>query len=101
MLFRIHDVGGQSSERRKWLTLFDCVSAVIFFVDLASFDRNDDVICGGLQCQEDEDSLEMEPKNSLKESLKLFKNIMASKIFIDATLILFLNKTDIFRVRPM
>ena len=28
MMFRIHDVGGQKSERRKWLYLFDCVHAV-------------------------------------------------------------------------
>ena len=28
MVFRIHDVGGQRSDRRKWLYLFDCVHAV-------------------------------------------------------------------------
>ncbi len=28
MVFRIYDVGGQRSEKRKWLCLFDCVHAV-------------------------------------------------------------------------
>ena len=37
MIFRIHDVGGQRSERRKWLYLFDCVHAVIFCVSLANY----------------------------------------------------------------
>ena len=37
MIFRIHDVGGQRSERRKWLYLFDCVHAVIFCVSLTNY----------------------------------------------------------------
>ena len=37
MIFRIHDVGGQRSERRKWLYLFDCVHAVIFCVSLTAY----------------------------------------------------------------
>ena len=32
MIFRIHDVGGQRSERRKWLYLFDCVHAVCVII---------------------------------------------------------------------
>jgi hypothetical protein len=37
----------------------------------------------------------------MRESLKLFSAISNSKVFFDATMILFLSKTDIFRVRPV
>ena len=37
MIFRIHDIGGQRSERRKWLYLLDCVHAVIFCVSLTNY----------------------------------------------------------------
>ena len=39
MIFRIHDVGGQRSERRKWLYLFDCVHAVVFCVSLTNYSQ--------------------------------------------------------------
>ena len=39
MTFRLHDVGAQKSDRKKWLELFDCVHAVIFFVDATSYVR--------------------------------------------------------------
>lgn len=35
---RLYDVGGQRSERRKWLTCFDGIQAVLFVVALSSYD---------------------------------------------------------------
>lgn len=35
---RLYDVGGQRSERRKWLSCFDCIHAVVFVVALSSYD---------------------------------------------------------------
>lgn len=35
---RLYDVGGQRSERRKWLSCFDCIQAVLFVVALSSYD---------------------------------------------------------------
>ena len=107
MLFRIHDVGGQKSDRRKWLNLFDCVHAVAFCVSLTSYEqfyskKSDDSYAyaightpgsnghaGGRATDE---------VNQLRESLRLFATIVNSKIFIDAAMILFLSKTDLFLV---
>lgn len=35
---RLYDVGGQRSERRKWLSCFDGIQAVLFVVALSSYD---------------------------------------------------------------
>ena len=33
------DVGGQRSERKKWLRCFDSIQAVIFIASLAEYDQ--------------------------------------------------------------
>jgi len=80
-VFRMVDVGGQRSERKKWMHCFQDVTSVIFCVALSEFD---------LKLQEDEKT------NRMHESLKLFKEICNSKWFIDTSMILFLNKRDLF-----
>lgn len=57
------------------------VTAVIFCVALSEYD---------LKLQEDDTT------NRMHESLKLFKEICNSKWFIDTSMILFLNKKDLF-----
>lgn len=79
--FRMVDVGGQRSERKKWMHCFQDVTTVIFCVALSEYD---------LKLQEDDIT------NRMHESLKLFKEICNSKWFIDTSMILFLNKKDIF-----
>jgi len=79
--FTLTDVGGQRSERRKWMHCFQDVTAVIFFSSLAEYD---------LKLYEDEST------NRMHESLKLFKDICNTKWFIDTNIILFLNKKDLF-----
>ena len=103
MLFRIHDVGGQKSDRRKWLNLFDCVHAVAFCVSLTSYEqfytkKSDDSYAytnghNGYSGGRGNDEV-----NQLRESLRLFTTIVNSKVFIDAAMILFLSKTDLFLV---
>lgn len=81
-VFRLYDVGGQRSERRKWLSCFDCIQAVLFVVALSSYDS----------------LLIKEPKTSkLQESLQLFASICCMEVFKDVLLILFMNKTDLFK----
>jgi len=81
-LFIIVDVGGQRSERKKWIHCFQDVTAVLFFVALSEYD---------LKLYEDEDT------NRMHESLKLFDEISNSKWFSHVPIILFLNKSDLFK----
>ena len=80
--FRVVDVGGQRSERRKWIHCFDCVTAVLFVASLSEYDQ---------VLREDES------QNRVKESLLLFAEICNSPFFEKSSLILFLNKTDLFK----
>lgn len=76
------DVGGQRSERRKWIHCFQDVTAVIFCVALSEFD---------MRLYEDDIT------NRMQESLKLWKETCGTKWFINTNLILFFTKDDIFR----
>jgi GTPase SAR1 family protein len=79
--FRMVDVGGQRSERKKWMHCFQDVTAVIFCVALSEYD---------LKLYED-DSV-----NRMHESLKLFKEIVTNRWFTETATVLFLNKKDLF-----
>jgi hypothetical protein len=60
---------------------FQDVTAVIFCVALSEYD---------LKLQEDDQT------NRMHESVKLFKEICNSKWFVDTSMVLFLNKKDLF-----
>lgn len=79
--FLLVDVGGQRSERRKWLYCFQDVTAIIFCVALSEYN---------LTLEEDQ------TVNRMDESLQLFKETCSSRWFQNAPIILFLNKNDIF-----
>jgi len=79
--FKLVDVGGQRSERKKWMHCFQDVNAVIFCVALSEYD---------LKLEEDDAT------NRMDESLKLFQEIATSKWFVSTPIILFLNKKDLF-----
>ena len=38
IIVRMYDLGGQRSERRKWIHLFDNVTAIIFTVGSSDYD---------------------------------------------------------------
>jgi GTPase SAR1 family protein len=80
--FRLVDVGGQRSERRKWLHCFQDVTAIIFCVSMSEYDQ---------MLHEDTSVRRTE------ESMKLFEEICNSKWFGEVDIILFLNKYDLFR----
>jgi hypothetical protein len=79
--FTIVDVGGQRSERRKWLHCFDDVTSVIYLAALDEYD---------MKLEEDNST------NRLEESLRLFSEVTASTFFKPTSWILFLNKSDLF-----
>uniref|UniRef100_A0A0R3RK32 Guanine nucleotide-binding protein G(I) subunit alpha n=1 Tax=Elaeophora elaphi TaxID=1147741 RepID=A0A0R3RK32_9BILA len=79
--FRIFDVGGQRSERKKWIHCFEDVNAIIFIAAISQYDQM---------------LFEDETTNRMIESLRLFESICNSRWFINTSIILFLNKKDLF-----
>lgn len=75
------DVGGQRSERKKWIHCFDNVTLIIFCVALSEYDQ---VL------------LEENTQNRLEESLALFDSVVNSRWFSRTSVVLFLNKIDVF-----
>jgi len=82
--FRLVDVGGQRSERKKWIHCFEDVTAIIYCVALNEYDMK---------------LFEDEKVNRMKESIELFEEICNSKWFSKTAIILFLNKKDLFEVK--
>ena len=76
------DVGGQRSERKKWIHCFEDVTSIIFCVALSEYDQ---VL------------LEESGQNRMTESLVLFDSVINSRWFVRTSIILFLNKIDIFK----
>ncbi|KAH8163588.1 hypothetical protein CIB48_g4659 [Xylaria polymorpha] len=78
------DVGGQRSERKKWIHCFENVTSIIFCVALSEYDQ---VL------------LEESSQNRMMESLLLFDSVVNSRWFMRTSIILFLNKVDIFKAK--
>ncbi|XP_075758651.1 guanine nucleotide-binding protein subunit alpha-15 isoform X1 [Pelodiscus sinensis] len=80
MILRIVDVGGQKSERKKWLHCFEHVIALIYLASLSEYDQY---------------LVENSEENRMRESLALFRTILELPWFQNVSVILFLNKTDL------
>lgn len=79
--FEVYDVGGQRSERKKWIHCFDNVHTVIF---VAAINEYNQVLF--------EDS----SVNRIHEAVRVFKDVVNNQAFKHTGFILFLNKEDIF-----
>ncbi|KAH0628246.1 hypothetical protein JD844_009139 [Phrynosoma platyrhinos] len=86
VIFRMVDVGGQRSERRKWIHCFESVTSIIFLVALSEYDQ---VLA------------ESDNENRLEESKALFKTIITYPWFLNSSVILFLNKKDLLEEKIM
>ncbi|KAM6109982.1 guanine nucleotide-binding protein subunit alpha-14 [Phoenicopterus ruber ruber] len=86
IIFRMVDVGGQRSERRKWIHCFESVTSIIFLVALSEYDQ---VLA------------ECDNENRMEESKALFKTIITYPWFLNSSVILFLNKKDLLEEKIM
>ncbi|XP_022300612.2 guanine nucleotide-binding protein G(s) subunit alpha-like [Crassostrea virginica] len=78
--FNVYDVGGQQGERKKWIQVFDSVTAILFIVDCSSFDQ----------------TLREDPtKNRLLEALENFDQVWNNRFLKYVSVLLFINKIDI------
>ncbi|KAL2644211.1 hypothetical protein R1flu_011798 [Riccia fluitans] len=80
-VYKLFDVGGQRNERRKWIHLFEGVTAVIFCAALSEYDQT---------LSEDEST------NRMVEARDLFDWVLKQPCFKDTSFLLFLNKFDLF-----
>lgn len=97
----MYDVGGQRSERKKWIHVFDNVQVVMFLAAISGYDQS---------LIEDRKGVSIHPpnahpmtlcwsntQNQMNEALFLFEQIANSQYFVKSALILFLNKIDLFK----
>jgi len=79
--FKMFDVGGQRNERKKWIHCFENVTAVLFVGVLSEYDLT---------------LFEDDTMNRFEETLNIFEEICNSQWFSKTSIILFLNKRDVF-----
>ncbi|KAG0329441.1 guanine nucleotide-binding protein subunit alpha, partial [Podila horticola] len=82
LTYMMFDVGGQRSERKKWIHCFENVTAIVFLVAISEYDQL---------------LFEDETVNRMQEALTLFDSICNSRWFVKTSIILFLNKIDRFK----
>ncbi|KAK1288497.1 Guanine nucleotide-binding protein alpha-1 subunit [Acorus calamus] len=85
-VYRLFDVGGQRNERRKWIHLFEGVTAVIFCAAISEYDQM---------------LFEDENKNRMMETKELFDWVLRQPCFEKTSFMLLLNKFDIFEKKVL
>lgn len=113
------DVGGQRSERRKWIHCFENVTSIIFLVALSEYDQilfeSDNEVRRLLSSRYLWRTPTLEPRsieanaysiyifsqNRMEESKALFKTIITYPWFQNSSVILFLNKKDLLEEKIM
>lgn len=76
------DVGGQRGERKKWIHQFETAAVILFIASLSEYN----------QTVPEDDSV-----NRMKEALDVWQQVCNNKYFKNVSMILFLNKVDLFR----
>ena len=115
MCLVVTDVGGSRSERGKWIECFNDVNAILFVASLTDYDdfridySNPACICcsdGDQQPGSWSNNVTLNLRHDsrgrltrMDESLALFALICKSTFFEDTSIMLFLNKIDVFAKR--
>ncbi|GAB5363199.1 hypothetical protein AAMO2058_000863000 [Amorphochlora amoebiformis] len=79
--FKMFDVGGQKSERKKWVPFFEGVDCVLFVAAISGYNKT---------------LFEDGVTNRIVDALNLFKKTVEEKMLQSSSLVLFLNKRDLF-----
>jgi len=82
--WRVFDVGGHRSLRAAWAPYFDDMNAILFLAPISCFDQ----------------MLDEDPTvNRLEDSVLLWKSIVSNPLLARTSIVLFLNKVDIFKAK--
>ncbi|CEO99818.1 hypothetical protein PBRA_007552 [Plasmodiophora brassicae] len=79
---RIVDVGGQRSERRKWMHQFSAASIIMYVASLSDYNQ---------LCPEDGKT------TRLLEALRVFQEVCSSPALSNVGIVVFFNKCDLFK----
>lgn len=80
--FSLVDVGGQRSERRKWIKCFEDVQTVVFLCAVSEYDQT---------------IFEDEKTNRIHEAMEVFAGLLKEKTFDNTPFVVFFNKMDLFK----
>uniref|UniRef100_A0A8R1DZE4 Uncharacterized protein n=1 Tax=Caenorhabditis japonica TaxID=281687 RepID=A0A8R1DZE4_CAEJA len=107
---RLIDVGGQKTERRKWIHFFEGVTAVMFVCSLASFNQTSEEESKSIVWESSSNKVQNKTLvrasgkakvdkpglvNRLDESVDLFKSVRENSFLSMSNFMLFLNKKDL------
>ncbi|SCV73392.1 BQ2448_7318 [Microbotryum intermedium] len=84
---RVLDVGGQRSERKKWIHCFEDVKVLLFVVAISEYDQT---------LREDNEVNRITESRTSNIDVKLFESIVNSVWFRESCFVLLLNKCDLF-----
>ncbi|KAI9140114.1 heterotrimeric G protein alpha subunit B [Paraphysoderma sedebokerense] len=82
--YRVFDVAGKRGERHTWVPFFDDANAILFVVSVASYDQ---VMAEDVNV------------NRIHDALCVFEDISNNKLLEKKSIIIFLNKIDILKVK--
>eukprot|EP00469_Lotharella_globosa_P006706 CAMPEP_0167786336 /NCGR_PEP_ID=MMETSP0111_2-20121227/8728_1 /TAXON_ID=91324 /ORGANISM="Lotharella globosa, Strain CCCM811" /LENGTH=366 /DNA_ID=CAMNT_0007677691 /DNA_START=49 /DNA_END=1150 /DNA_ORIENTATION=+ len=80
--FKMFDVGGQKSERKKWVPFFEGVDCVLFVAAISGYNKT---------------LFEDGKTNRMEDAMDLFEKTVKEKMLEKSSLVLFLNKSDLFQ----